>query len=377
MTLVLRGITWDHPRGLRPVVAASADWAQKHNDVHVEWATRSLQAFADEALGDLTREYDLIVVDHPQIPRAARENILVKLDDSRHSAVLRDLALQAVGPSHVSYACFGHQFALPIDAAAVVAVSRPDLLPDAPVTWEDVLEFSSEGRMLWPAKPIDAISSFLSIAGNRGVPVGKSSECFIDIENGYAILDTLHRLADSVPSWCLEANPIEVAECLSASDQFCYVPLTYGYTNYARQGFRPHRLQYLDMPAGARGPIGSCLGGAGIAISAFSRHQQEAADLAFWLASGECQRGIYYSSGGQPAHIEAWRDNDINADSLDFFSNTRATLEGACMRPCHEGWIRVQEKIGDVLSQALRRQTNDEDALRMMNRFYVRSFEVA
>ena len=47
--VVLRGITWDHVRGLAGLQATAAAYVASHPGVRVEWTTRSLQAFADRA----------------------------------------------------------------------------------------------------------------------------------------------------------------------------------------------------------------------------------------------------------------------------------------------------------------------------------------
>ncbi len=79
-----------------------------------------------------------------------------------------------MGASHASYAHGGHQWALAHDAAAQVAAYRPDLLATPPRTWTEVLELARTGRVLWPAKPIDAFSSLCTLAAHQGArpPVG-------------------------------------------------------------------------------------------------------------------------------------------------------------------------------------------------------------
>ncbi len=300
----------------------------------------------------LARAYDLLVIDHPHIPHAAAHGLLVPLDDHDRGDEADLLAGQAVGPSHGTYAHDGHQFGLAIDAAAQVAVHRPDLLPSPPTTWAEVFELAGSGRVLWPAKPVDAISSFLTLAANRSVPIGR--DAFIERDAGLEILDHLHRLAGLVDPACLDENPIQVAERLATSDRWSYSPLAFGYTNYSRPGFREHRLAYIDMPAGPGGMSGSCLGGAGIAVSAYSAHVDEAVGHALWLASAEVQRGVYYASGGQPANTAAWDDDALDRDSLGFFRNTRSTLDGAWVRPRFDGWLGVQDEVGVLINRALR-----------------------
>ena len=47
----LRGMTWDHPRGFDPVVAASEVF-RAETGVEIVWDKRSLQAFADAPIAE-------------------------------------------------------------------------------------------------------------------------------------------------------------------------------------------------------------------------------------------------------------------------------------------------------------------------------------
>jgi multiple sugar transport system substrate-binding protein len=329
--------------------------------VRVEWEARSLQGFADQPLETLADAYDLLVIDHPHIPHAAAAGLLVALDTVGRDQELEALARQAIGPSHATYAHAGHQYGLAIDAAAQVAVHRPDLLPVPPASWDEVLELARTDRVVWPAKPVDAISSFLTLAANRGAAIAEDG--FVARAGGEGILEDLHHLAELVDPACLDENPIQAAERLAGDDRWCYAPLAFGYTNYGRTGFRRHRLAYVDMPAGPRGVAGSCLGGAGIAVSARTAHRSIAVDHALWLAGGDVQRGVYYASGGQPANIAAWDDDALDADSLGFFRGTRRTLDGAWVRPRFNGWLRVQDEVGGLVNRALRRELSDTACL--------------
>jgi multiple sugar transport system substrate-binding protein len=195
----------------------------------------------------------------------------------------------------------------------------------------------------------------------------------LDRQTGLATLDRLHRLTEVVPSWCLDANPIDVAEALATSDEWLYSPLAFGYINYSRIGYRPNRLAYRDMPGGLAGVSGSCLGGAGIAVSAASAHQKQAVDFAFWLASPDVQAGVYYCSGGQPASAHAWDKEELNVECLQFFQGTRATLEGAYVRPRYARWLEVFDEVGRLVNDALRFPGDDESVLDAAQAVYERS----
>lgn len=370
----LRGITWDHPRGRDPLVALGPH-SGPAGDVTIHWSARSLQAFADYPLGLLVEEYDLLVIDHPHIPSVAPQGLLVPLDGTGHDAELEVLAHQSVGRSHASYGHGGHQYGLAIDTAAQVSVHRPDRIGELPRIWPDVMELARDGQVLWPGKPVDAMSSFLTLAAQRGEPVCSAPGLFVSRETGLAVLDVLHQLAGLAGPSCLADNPIDVAEQLANTDDRSYCPLAFGYVNYSRPGFRSRRLAYRDIPSGPRGVAGSCLGGAGIAVSARSPQRAAAVECAFWLAGAEVQRDRYYWSGGQPGNSLAWEDAGVNADSWGFFVGTRGTLDGASVRPRHAGWVELQESTGNLVHAALAGELSDDACLDALDRERGRALE--
>jgi multiple sugar transport system substrate-binding protein len=361
----LRGMTWEHPRGYDCQVAAAKEYGRL-TGIDVHWEYRSLQAFADQPIAVLAAGYDLLVIDHPHVPLAVADGLLAPLDGAGQDVQLAALASDAVGNSHASYAHGGHQYGLATDSAAQVAVHRPDLLPAPPTDWDGVLELAREGLVLWPAKPIDAYSTLCTLAANRGTPVAAEPGRFLAEDDARAVLDLMHRLADRVPEWCLAANPIEVAEALAgeSAERWAYAPLAYGYTNYSRRGFRSHRLRYVDIPAGPCGVAGSQLGGAGIAVSAYSKELDAARAFALWLASPEVQSGVYYDAGGQPGYASSWDDDRLNEDSWDFFRGTRQTLEGAWVRPRTAGYMEFQDTVSVWVSAALRGELTDAALVR-------------
>ena len=363
MTVELRGMTWEHARGHGSVVAAAEAYRMRHPEVVVTWEFRSLQAFADYPLEKLTSDYDLLVIDHPHIPFAAEEGLFAPLDGTGHDDALSTLADQSVGASHRSYSYGGRQWALASDAAAQVAAYRPDLISAPPADWNEVFALAEEGRVLWPHKPVDAFSSLVTVAAGLGEDAMRTPGVFLTDAALREAMAVLRRLAALVPADNAGWNPIQTADALSEGDRHAYAPLLFGYTNYSREGFRPNRLRYTDIPASTLGVRGSLLGGAGIAVSAASAHLAEAIEHAFWLASAEVQEGVYYDGGGQPGNAVAWESDRTNADSLDFFRGTRATLEGAYLRPQHPQYIELQNEVSEHITAALLGEF-DDDVLR-------------
>jgi len=367
----LRGMTWDHSRGFDPMVATSRDYARRNPGVSITWEKRSLQAFADRPVAEMAETYDLMVIDHPHVGEVARQGNLLPLDGLRDDEMAR-LAASSVGLSHPSYQFAGRQWALAIDAATPVACLRPDRLRQAPALWRDVLDLAREGEVAFALIPISALMTFFGIARNLGYPIAESGDSLLEQEHAGHVLDLLGEIAGLMDKRCLSLDPIGVYEWMGRSqDGPSYSPFGYGYTNYSRDGFCPYPLAFHDAPGILEPtPKGTVLGGTGIAVSAFSKHKDIAADYAFWVASGECQRGIFTSSGGQPAHAAAWDDDACNDMTRDFFRNTRRTLETAWVRPRYDGYMTLQDRAGDIIHAFLRLEASSAATIACLDAAY-------
>ena len=62
---------------------------------------------------------------------------------------------------------------------------------------------------------------------------------------------------------------------------------------------------------------------------------------------------MYFDGGGQPGHAAAWDDDRLNAETWDFFRGTRATLEGAWVRPREVGFPDFQDEIAPLVTACL------------------------
>jgi multiple sugar transport system substrate-binding protein len=345
----LKGMTWSHPRGYDPMVACSSLWQEK-TGVAIEWDKRSLQDFESFPVEELARAYDLIVIDHPHVGQITAESCLAPLDVAGREAERTALASGSVGQSYPSYSWQGRQWAFPIDAASQVQAWRPDALDAPPARWSEVLDLARQGRVLLPLRPPHVLMVFYTLAGNLGHACATDpSGDLIDIDTGSQVFEAMREIAALVEPACFEMDPIAVSERMAeANSKIVCAPLIYGYVSYAISGFRAHRLAFADIPAvGSSGPIGSALGGTGIAVSALSKARDAAIDFAYWVASGNVQRGPYAAAGGQPGHAAGWEDQTVNAATDNFYRGTRATLEGAWVRPRHDGYMAFQQAASD------------------------------
>lgn len=358
-SLELLGVSWDHPRGHDCMVATAEAYRAVQPDVRIEWRTRSLQAFADFPVQRLAEDYDLLVIDHPFVGFAATDGCLLPLDEVIDAAVLADQAANSVGPSHRSYHYGGHQWALATDAAGHVAAYRPDLIEEIgglPRTWDEVLALARARRgqdraqVAVPLIPVDSLCSFSTLCAAVGEPLFQEPDRVVSRATGRHALGMLRALRAAAHPESLQRNPPRTLDLMSTTDEIAYVPMLFGYSNYAQPGFRPRVVRFTGVPTVDGGASrGGILGGAGLAISAHTKHPEAAAAYAAYVASPDVQRGVYFAGGGQPGHRAAWLDDAVNAASSDFYKDTLDALDRAYLRPRYNGFMAVQDRSGELI----------------------------
>lgn len=373
--ITLRGMTWSDPRGYDPVMAAAAAFAELDPRVSIVWDKQPLQGFESAPVDELAATYDLMVIDHPHVGMVSRQGCLLPLN--RHAAPFELDRLQAetVGKSFASYTLDGQQWALPIDAATQVQAIRPDLQPAPAQSWGEVVAAAREGAVIWPLRPPHVLMSFFTLAANLGEPCAVTPGALLPRATGCKVLEAMQAVAVLVDPACRGMDPIAALDALAESRTHRLVPLTYLYAPYARTGHRANRIAFHDIPAlGNGGPIGSALGGTGIAVSARTKHPEVCTRFAIWLASAEVQRGLYSANNGQPGNARAWGDAAVNAAVGNAYHNTRISHEAAWLRPRHDGYMAFQEEGSHIVLDALTGKTGPEAALDALDQRFNASF---
>ena len=368
----LTGITWNHTRGYLPMAATAQRFSELHPEVAIRWEKRSLQQFADYPVEKLAAEFDLLVIDHPCIGCAAENGVFLPLDELLPQTFLDDQARNSVGRSHESYFYGGHQWALAIDAAAPVSGWRRDLLERAgsepPKTWAELLSLARRGLVAVPGLAIDSLMHFYMLAAALGEAPFSAEEAVVSRSAGIEALTLLRELFLLCDPACLNRNPPATWELLASSDSVAYCPFAYGYSNYGRPGYAARQLEFGGLvEIDGRGRCRSTLGGAGLAISSRCRHREQAAAYARYVAGGECQRTLYFCSGGQPGHRAAWIDPEVNRACNNFFQDTLACLDHAVLRPRFNGYLGFQDQAAPVVHEYLCRGGDPENVLNTLN----------
>jgi multiple sugar transport system substrate-binding protein len=336
-----RGLTWDHPRGHAPLVAAAERWS---GEIEIAWEAQPLEGFESTPIPELARRYDLIVLDHPHLGEAVAADCLVAIADLLGDDLVADLASSTIGAAAASYAYDGTAYALPLDAATQVQVLHPALVGDrpAPATWAEVHTLAGEHPIALSLAGPHALLTFCSICAGLGAAPFEPGESRLA---AFAILEEL--AARSLPS-LRDANPIQLLEAMARERAAACCPLVYGYVNYAHPADGREALRFADAPE-----LGSTLGGTGIALTRRCPLAPELAEHLAWLLAPGTQTTFIPEHHGQPSARAAWTDRGLDACSGGFYSGTLRTTEAAWVRPRFPGYIEFQSRGSELIRTGL------------------------
>ena len=376
----LKGITWNHTRGLLPMVATAQRFTELNPGIEISWEKRSLQEFADASIEDLAKKFDLLVIDHPWTGFGADTKTILPLSDHLSAEYIKDQEINTVGKSYGSYVFHNKLWALPIDAATPVAAARLDILEKqglkVPQTYNDLLALAKKELVAFAGIPVDSLMSFYSFCCSLGEDPFQSQEKVISVETGKKALQMFRELAQLIDLANFNRNPIQVYEAMVNSDEIAYCPFAYGYSNYSRIGYSKNLLHFYDLVKLNEKPMVSSLGGTGLAVSSLSEHIPEAIKYAEFTGSSQVQQNIFADNGGQPGHLQAWKNDRINGITHDYFKNTLPALERAFLRPRYSGHMYFQDHAGDVVRDYLMNGGNEEQILEVMNALYAKSLNL-
>lgn len=369
----LRGITWGHRRAIDPLTRTMPLFREGCPGIEVEWFERPLSGFEFTSVDALAEEYDLIILDHPFMGTIAASGSLTPLD-GEISGLSDDLF---VGPSLTTYRKDGHLWALPVDAASQVAVSRPDLLlaldAEPPRNWAELetLGFKARRQSLQLAIAFGGVHSlmtFFTLMANLGAPCAtQQDEPFADRSAARTALGLMRGLLQFCPPDVLSWNSIRLHDEMVSRDDLVFCPAVYCYATYAEADQR-RPLRFHDLP-GPNGPSGSTIGGTGLAVSAKCKHRHAALDYVRFAAEPSTQRA-FAENHGQPALRELWLDEAVNAQFADCYRGTLATMDRCWIRPRYAGYLAFQEKAGELTEAHLGGDLGEAALLERLQRLH-------
>ena len=369
----LRGMTWDHRRAIDPLLAAQPLFAARHPGIDVAWSSRPLHGFEFTSVAELARDYDMIILDHPFCGDIAASKCLTPLDD----VLTGEQRSVFVGPSLATYVYAGQTWAVPVDAACQVAVSRPDLMErtDAgvPTEWAALIDLCRRAgrrgfKLAIGLKGVHSLMTFFTLCANLGKPCATTpDQPFVDLPTARAALEHLRELLALCPKEALDWNSIALHDAMAARDDLLFCPAVYCYATYAEADQR-RPLRFHDFP-GLRGCAGSTIGGTGLGISAHCRNPEAALTYARFAATSAAQ-AAFALNHGQPARVDCWNDAAIDARFGGCYGSTLKTMEGCWIRPRFAGYLGFQAQAGDLIEQHLRGGIDETDLLDRLQKLF-------
>lgn len=376
MSLILKGISWDHPRGYQPLRAAAELW-KRQTGVIINWDVRTLQEFGDFPVEKLIGLYDFIIIDHPYMAEAATKNLLIALNKYLPQEFLNTQEQLSVGPSYKSYEYGGNMYALPVDAAAQVAACRKDIVDKT--NWEIPAETAGlktaasllpKGYCIGvPLCPTDIWCVFLSLCAQYS-DGNFFSASGVDVAAGQWAIEQIRDWRSFIHKASFEMNPIQLLSQMASRDEIIYCPFTFGYTNYSRKKVTAKIVNFIDVPRFENNNVTSLLGGAGIAVSQKSNHLNECLDFITYILTPQIQQTVYFQNDGQPALLNAWNDEQCNADSSDFFKNTLFTMQHAYVRPKVPNFNVFQENAANLIHELTLNQSAAVKGIVLLNNLF-------
>ncbi|MEU4607048.1 hypothetical protein AB0F43_29040 [Kribbella sp. NPDC023972] len=341
MTVQLRGLTWDHPRGYRPLEAFEAPGVQ------VVWDRQPLTGFESTPLSELAERYDLLVVDHPGLGAAIEAGAILPVEDVFAARDLKVWRERAVVPTWESYRIDGYGWALPLDAATQTFLYRPDRLSKPPGDWAEVLSMS--GVVLCVAGPHAGLM-LLGLAGDR------TGAGLLDRSRAIEALEVLRAVWRRSDQSAASLDPIGIHELLADSNELMCCPLVYSYAYYGGVSEDRVPLAWSAAPRLRADDrlANSTLGGTGLAVTprAYARVLAVTKYVRGLLDIG-VQLDLVSAVGGQSATAAVWASDVVDKAWNGHYSATLGTLTTAYIRPRFDGWIAFQDELSVRVREVL------------------------
>jgi multiple sugar transport system substrate-binding protein len=191
---------------------------------------------------------------------------------------------------------------------------------------------------------------------------------------GVEALKMFRHLAQKIDRAFFNYNPIRVYEAMTSTDEIAYCPFAYGYSNYSRRGYARKLLHFHDLvKIDGKNAARSTLGGTGLAVSAKCEHVKEVMEYVGYVASSDCQQTLFFSNGGQPGHLQAWKDEWVNSQCEQYFEATLPALQRAFLRPRYHGSMDFQDQAGEPVREYLMNGGSELALLAKLNELYKQS----
>ena len=351
----LRIVAWDDPRCTDPLRAVSPIWKAKHNQ-DIKIMCRSLSAFNDQPLSEISPICDVMIVDYPHMCQAVSEEAIADIHTILPDSKITPVTSAMIGTAQQSFQVGDTTPAIASDAACQLSAYRPHMLQkygykQPPATWESLIQMVEKHpqSVVFSTYPSDICCIAMSLVLYHGAVTSTDSDFFSDTHAGMWAIEMLKKITQFLPAYCWQSTPQRVFQQVQTDDTTAYIAFTFGYPQ--KSTLENGGWRYTSVPENTP----TIMGGAGMAVSSKSPQQQQAGRFIIWYCGQEGQ--IHTArNGGLPSGVSGWKDSIANSRTHGYYSCVKDAQIRSVVRPLARWWPNAQIQIGETLCRMIQAQ---------------------
>lgn len=351
-------------------------------EIELGGATSELQAqYLNTVLSSRDPSLDVLILDIIRPAQFSAAGWISPLGDAAAAAPMLEDYIKAYADANT---VDGKLVAMPAHADALLLYYRKDLLDKyglpVPKTWTELAEtakkiLAGEGDpnlqgMSFQGKAIEgAVCTFLLPYWSAGHDLTKNGEFSFDKDGAVAAFNVWKSLVDEgiAKKNISEVGTDDTRREFQAGKAVFASLWGYGWSNFQGEDAAVRgKVGVATLPAVDGGKVVSCLGGWEWAVSAYSRHQEEAKKLVTFLSGAEATKIKAIEASYLPPRTALYTDPDVQ-NAMPWVESARAVVESAIPRPVTPRYNEVSEIIRTLFNAVIGGSMSPEDAAAQMD----------
>jgi multiple sugar transport system substrate-binding protein len=338
-------------------------------EIELGGATSELQAqYLNTVLSSRDPSLDVLILDIIRPAQFSAAGWISPLGDAAEAAPMLEDYIKAYADANT---VDGKLVALPAHADALLLYYRKDLLEKyglpVPKTWPELAE-TAKTILAGEGNPDLQGLSFLLPYWSAGHDLTKNGDFAFDKDGAVAAFNVWKGLVDEgvAKKNISEVGTDDTRREFQAGKAVFASLWGYGWANFqGKDSAVRDKVGVATLPAVEGGKPVSCLGGWEWAVSAYSRHQEEAKKLVAFLSGAEAAKIKAIEASYLPPQTALYADPDVRK-AIPWVESARAVVESAIPRPVTPRYNEVSEVIRTLFNAVIGGSMTAEDAASQM-----------
>jgi multiple sugar transport system substrate-binding protein len=273
----------------------------------------------------------------------------------------------------------GRIWAWPMGTNVALLFYRKDLVTKPPTTWEELVKVAREQQakhpgmkgFIYQGQPYEGLTvdalEFITAAGGEAISEDGKHATFAKGDSTKFAFEFMQSLVKSgvAPREIVTFMEEESRQSFQNGDAVFMRnwPYVYPLANDKASSKVAGKFDVAPLPKFEGRRSGGVLGGANLAITAFSRHPEEAWQAIQCLAGPEAQKRRAITRGEMPTLAELYQDKDVRA-AIPYLDVARTALDSAIPRPVTPYYNDLTREIYFVSNKVVAGRMSPEDAVK-------------